>query len=81
MTGGGTPARVLDLGLDRGSEHGPEEKRVSCVGMWILGEPRADFYWALVLRKCFVGEFNLAQRFSEGRCCCYSYSKQAEAGN
>lgn len=30
MTGGGTPARVLDLGLYRGSEHGPEEKSELC---------------------------------------------------
>lgn len=59
MTGGGTPARVLALGLYRGSKHGPE-KRVSCVGMWIP-EPRADFYRALVLCKCFVGEFNLCK--------------------
>lgn len=34
---------------------------MSCVGIWIPGESRADFYRALVLCKCFVGEFNLCK--------------------
>lgn len=61
MTGGGNSSKSAGLGLYRGSEHGPEEKRVSCAGMWIPGRTQSRLLLGSVLRKCFVGEFNAAK--------------------
>lgn len=37
--------------------------------------PELTFIGLLFFISAFVGEFNLTQRFSEGRYCCYSHSK------